>query len=112
MADSNTTIQMPLELTEAMIDAALQSTNGYLSIQGSALTVNREKMRIRYRAMVEVCGAAPAPVWPTEGMIDAGAATLLSDLEDYASDISGFARQMAINIYATMISHEDAESHG
>lgn len=42
----------PVEPTETMIDAALAATNGRLNIAGSSLTVNREKMRIRYRAMI------------------------------------------------------------
>lgn len=50
--ETKTTISMPPQPTERMIDAALQSTAAYLNIAGSALTVNREKMRIRYRAMV------------------------------------------------------------
>jgi hypothetical protein len=47
------TANLPLEPTEAMIDAGLAATNAWLDIKGSALTVNREKMRRRYIAMVQ-----------------------------------------------------------
>jgi hypothetical protein len=43
---------VPVEPTDEMIDAGLASTSAYLDIQGSALTVNREKMRRRYIAMI------------------------------------------------------------
>lgn len=39
------------EPTDKMIEAALASTAAFKSIEGSQLTVNREKMRIRFRAM-------------------------------------------------------------
>ena len=45
-------VQLPDEPTEDMIDAALRSTAMRLTLSGSALTQNREKVRIRYRAMV------------------------------------------------------------
>jgi hypothetical protein len=35
-----------------MIDAGLQATNARLNIPGSGLTVAREKMRLRYKAMI------------------------------------------------------------
>ena len=44
---------VPLEPTEVMIEAGLAATGAWLDIPGSALTVNREKMRRRYKAMVE-----------------------------------------------------------
>ena len=47
-------LMMPREATDEMIDAALAATATWLDIKGSALTVNREKMRLRYRAMVRV----------------------------------------------------------
>ena len=40
--------------------------------------------------------------WPTEAMIKAGADTLVSDLDEYKDDIAGFARQIAIDVYAVM----------
>ena len=43
---------VPKEPTEEMVTAGLAQTSAWLDIKGSALTVNREKMRIRYRAMV------------------------------------------------------------
>ena len=46
--------KIPREPTETMIDAGLSATNGWLRIGGSAATVNREKMRIRYKAMIGV----------------------------------------------------------
>lgn len=45
-------ILAPREPTEDMVSAALRATNVWLNIPGTALTVNREKMRIRYRAML------------------------------------------------------------
>lgn len=42
----------PKEPTEEMITAGFVPTAAWQNIQGSALTVNREKMRLRYRAMV------------------------------------------------------------
>jgi hypothetical protein len=46
-------IEMPRELTDAQADAALAATAAFLDIKGSALTVNREKMKARYRALVK-----------------------------------------------------------
>lgn len=43
---------VPKEPTPAMIDAGLRATAVFLDIQGSALTVNREKLRRRYSAML------------------------------------------------------------
>ena len=45
-------VTVPKEPTDEMVDAALRATAAYLDIKGSQLTVNREKMRIRWRAMV------------------------------------------------------------
>lgn len=55
MGDNRTSdlILMPREPTEEMISAALAVTAAWHDLPGSALTVNREKMRRRYRAMVE-----------------------------------------------------------
>lgn len=44
---------VPREPTDEMITAGLIPTAAWRDIQGSALTVNREKMRLRYRAMIE-----------------------------------------------------------
>jgi hypothetical protein len=44
---------VPIEPTEAMISAGLATTYAWQEIPGSAMTVNREKMRRRYKAMVE-----------------------------------------------------------
>ena len=46
------TIAMPRELTDRQADAALAATATWLDVKGSALTVNREKMKARYRALV------------------------------------------------------------
>lgn len=53
--DPNWTV-VPTEPTDEMVDAGLRATAAFLDIPGSALTVNREKMRRRFRAMV---AAAP-----------------------------------------------------
>lgn len=42
----------PLEPTEDMITAGLIPTAAWQNIEGSALTVNREKMRLRYKVMI------------------------------------------------------------
>lgn len=44
---------MPRELTDAQADAALRATAVWLDVKGSQLTVNREKMKARYRALVK-----------------------------------------------------------
>jgi GNAT superfamily N-acetyltransferase len=46
-------ILVPREPTEEMITAGLGATAAWHSLPGSALTVNREKMRRRYKAMIE-----------------------------------------------------------
>ena len=46
-------IEMPRELTDQQADAALQATAVWLDVKGSQLTVNREKMKARYRALVK-----------------------------------------------------------
>lgn len=51
---------IPREPTEAMVDAAHHSTSGYLNLPGSQMTVNREKHRIRWRAMYDAALAATA----------------------------------------------------
>ena len=43
---------VPTEPTKKMIDAGLGATAAWQDIPGSALTVNREKMRRRYKAMI------------------------------------------------------------
>lgn len=45
-------LEAMVEPTEAQLDAALASTNQRLDLPGSQMTVNREKARIRYRAMI------------------------------------------------------------
>lgn len=45
---------VPKEPNDEMVDAALRSTAVHLDIPGSQLTVNREKMRVRWRAMLGV----------------------------------------------------------
>lgn len=45
-------VMAPREPTDAMVDAGLRATSVWLNIAGSQLTVNREKMKIRYRAML------------------------------------------------------------
>lgn len=49
---------VPKKPTDAMVEAALQATSMWLRIQGSQLTVNREKAARRYRAML---ACAPSP---------------------------------------------------
>lgn len=44
---------VPIEPTNEMIDAGLRATASFLDIEGSQLTVNREKMRRRYKAMID-----------------------------------------------------------
>lgn len=51
--DKEGLVVVPREPTDAMIDAALVTTAAWLDIKGSALVVNREKMRRRYKAMIE-----------------------------------------------------------
>lgn len=81
-------VTVPSEPTEEMIRKALSSTSHWRDIPGSALTVNMEKMRIRWRAMLAARPAAP-PVaaeqpgsakparceicgWPLEDSIEKG----------------------------------------
>ena len=45
-------VEIPPELDDAACDAALRATAVHLDVRGSALTVNREKMRARFRALV------------------------------------------------------------
>lgn len=47
-------VLVPIEPTEEMISRGLAVTNSFLNIKGSQLTVNREKMRLRYKAMIGV----------------------------------------------------------
>jgi phage gp37-like protein len=47
------TVQMPRELTDEQADAALRATAVWLDVKGSQLTVNREKMKARYQALVK-----------------------------------------------------------
>jgi hypothetical protein len=46
-------LQMPRDLTDEQADAAMRATAVHLDIKGSQLTVNREKMKARYRALVK-----------------------------------------------------------
>jgi hypothetical protein len=46
-------IAMPREITDEQADAAMRATAVHLDIKGSQLTVNREKMKARYRALVK-----------------------------------------------------------
>lgn len=50
--DKQGLVVVPREPTDEMIDAALSATAAWLDIPGSQLTVNREKMRRRYKAMI------------------------------------------------------------
>lgn len=49
-----------LNPTEAMIDAGRSATAAHLNFQGSALTVSREKMRRRFKAMIDFALAQTA----------------------------------------------------
>src|SRR4249919_2619436 len=53
-------VLVPREPTEEMISKALASTATWKDIPGSALTVNREKMRLRWRARLAAIPASPA----------------------------------------------------
>lgn len=55
---------VPKEPTDVMVNKALSSTAVWHDIPGSRLTVNREKMRIRWRAML---AAVPLPAHSQEG---------------------------------------------
>lgn len=44
---------VPIEPTEEMISAGVACMGSWKNIPGSQLTVNREKMRRRYKAMIE-----------------------------------------------------------
>lgn len=46
-------IEAMREPTDDMIQAGLNSTNTRLNIEGSAITVNLAKMKIRYQAMMQ-----------------------------------------------------------
>lgn len=46
-------VEMPLELTDEQADAALRATAVWIDVKGSQLTVNREKMKARYRSLVK-----------------------------------------------------------
>lgn len=48
----DTHVIVPRDPTEVMVDKGLASTAVWHEIKGSQLTVNIEKMRIRYRAMI------------------------------------------------------------
>lgn len=48
-----TAVPMPVELTDEQADAALRATAVWLEVKGSQLTVNREKMKARYRSLVK-----------------------------------------------------------
>lgn len=45
-------LEAMLEPTDEMVQAAIGSTSAFHDIKGSQLTVNREKVRIRWRAMI------------------------------------------------------------
>jgi hypothetical protein len=51
--ERNGYVIVPSEPTEDMITAGLVPTVSWQDIKGSRLTVNREKMRLRYKAMIE-----------------------------------------------------------
>ena len=54
----NGAVAMPRELTDEQADAALRATAVWLEVKGSQLTVNREKMKARYRMLVKFIEAA------------------------------------------------------
>lgn len=51
---------IPREPTEKMIDAGVAAMGAWHDLPGSALTVNREKMRRRYQAMIEAADSLPS----------------------------------------------------
>ena len=59
-ANSNfvSAVLMPRELTDEQADAAMRATAVHLDIKGSQLTVNREKMKARYRSLVKFIEAS------------------------------------------------------
>lgn len=52
---------MPVELSDEQSDAALRATASWLDVKGSQLTVNREKMKARYRALVKFVNEQNTP---------------------------------------------------
>lgn len=52
---------VPMDPTDDLADAGLRATAAHLDIKGSALTVNREKMRVRWRAILKALAASPSP---------------------------------------------------
>lgn len=51
--DESKMLEMPRELTDEQADAALRATAVWIDVKGSQLTVNREKMKARYRSLVK-----------------------------------------------------------
>lgn len=51
--ERNGYVIVPQEPTDAMVEAGLAVTAAWHDLPGSAMTVNREKMRRRYRAMID-----------------------------------------------------------
>lgn len=49
---ANGLVIIPSELSDEDCDAALRGTAVFLDVKGSALTVNRAKMRARYRSLL------------------------------------------------------------
>lgn len=55
---------VPKEPTKEMVEAGLQTTAAWRDFSGSAITVNRKKMTVRYKAMIAV---APLPTLQDKG---------------------------------------------
>ena len=54
MSWARAAIEIMRKPTDEMIDAGLAVTASWHDLPGSALTVNKEKMRMRYEAMLKV----------------------------------------------------------
>lgn len=74
---------VPVEPTPEMVAASLTVTATWRDISGTALTVNREKMRLRWRAIL---GAAPPPPPSREPVEPSPPAPVRPDSQDVSID--------------------------
>lgn len=87
-------VSMPRELSDAEADAALRATAVWLEVKGSQLTVNREKMKSRYRSLVKFIEANCIKPGPS-GAIGARTREIDNLIQRHAS--AYVARGSAIN---------------
>lgn len=78
---------VPLEPTDEMIAAALAATSMHLDIVGSQLAVNREKMRVRYRAMVAAVAIADGLAMVQAARDGRGVIATISSLRNTVADL-------------------------